>query len=103
MKFKAIKGKKGIVTDVKDATYVEAARWGKCRGWRYVVGLVVILFAWLVVGTVGNALDGQEGSVGSFLVIMAGFTFFLAGILLAVSLVHHRPLQTLIAAREKIS
>ena len=35
-------------------TYVEAARWGKYRGWRYVLGLVVILFAWLIVGTVAS-------------------------------------------------
>ncbi len=120
MKIKAIQGKQGIGTEMKDATYVEAARWGKHRGWRYVLGLVVILFAWLVVGSIGSAivafaLDGQEGlaafrradlaalgSVGSFLVIMAGFPFFLAGILLTVSLVHRRPLQTLITAREKI-
>lgn len=34
MRIKAIKGKQGIGTDVKDATYVEAAKWGKHRGWR---------------------------------------------------------------------
>jgi uncharacterized protein len=121
MRIKAIKGKQGIGAEVKDATYVEAARWGKHRGWRYALGLVVILFSWLVVGSVGSAivafaLDGPEGfaafrradlaalgSVGSFLVIMTGFPFFLAGILLTVSLVHRRPLQTLITAQEKIS
>ncbi|KAM3093327.1 CPBP family intramembrane glutamic endopeptidase [Phormidesmis sp. 146-12] len=108
MKFKAIKGHQGSGTEVKDATYVEAARWGKYRGWRYVLGLVIILFAWLVVGSVGSALvafalDGREDSVGSFLVIMASFPFFLAGILIAVSLVHRRPLRTLITAREKIN
>ncbi len=121
MRIKATKGKQGIGTEGKDATYVEAARWGKYRGWRYVLGLVIILFAWLVVGSVGSALvafalNGQEGfaafrradlaalgSVGSFLVIMVGFPFFLAGILLTVSLVHRRPLQTLITAREKIN
>ena len=121
MRIKTIKGRTGIGTEVQDATYVEAARWGKHRGWRYVLGLVVILFAWLVVGTVGSALvafvlGGQEGfaafrradlaalgSVGSFLVIMVGFPFFLVGIFLAVSLVHRRPLQTLITAQEKIN
>ena len=44
MRIKAIKGKQGIGTEAKDSTYVEAARWGKHRGWRYVLGLVVILF-----------------------------------------------------------
>ena len=112
-----IKGHLGIGTEVKDATYVEAARWGKYRGWRYVLGLVVILFAWLVVGTVGTAfvafaLDGREGLAAfrrgdlaalDFLVIMAAFPFFLAGILIAVSLVHRRHPRTLVTARERIS
>lgn len=97
----------------KDTTYVEAARWGKYRWWRYVLGLTSVLFAWLIVGTVASlfvafALSGQTNyaalsPVGHFLYIMASFPFFLAGILLTVSLVHRRPLQTLIAAREQIS
>lgn len=63
MKFKAIKEKQGSGTEVKDTTYVEAARWGKYRGWRYVLGLVIILFAWLVVGigaSVLVAIIGQQ-------------------------------------------
>jgi uncharacterized BrkB/YihY/UPF0761 family membrane protein len=100
MQFKATKGHQGIGTEVKDATYVEAARWGKYRGWRYVLGLVVILFAWLVVGTgagvlVAFALSGQPdysvlGPFGKFLFVMAGFAFFLVGVLIAVTLIHRR-------------
>jgi uncharacterized protein len=113
MRINATQGKQGIGTEVKDTTYVEAARWGKHRRWRYLLGLVVILFAWLIVGTVASvivafALSGQPGHtalspVGRFLYIMAGFPFFLAEILLTVSLVHRRPLRTLITARKKIS
>jgi len=104
---------------MKNATYVEAARWGKHRGRRYPLGLVVILVSWLVLGTVASllvAIGGQEGltafrqadysvlgSVGSFLVIMAGFPLFLAGTLLTVSLIHHRHPLTLVTARKKIS
>ena len=98
---------------MKDETYMEAARWGKYRGWRYVLGLVVILFAWLVVGTgasvlVAFALSGQPdhsvlGLFGKFLFVMASFPFFLAGVLIAVSLIHRRHPLTLITAREKIS
>jgi uncharacterized protein len=98
---------------MKEATYVEAARWGKHRGWRYVLGLVVILFAWLVVGTVASvlvafALSGQPdysvlGSFGKFLFVMAGFPFFLGGILIAVSLIHRRHPLTLITSHKKIS
>ncbi|MEI2582602.1 CPBP family intramembrane glutamic endopeptidase [Scytonema sp. PRP1] len=121
MKFKAITGNQGIGTEVKDATYVEAARWGKHRGWRYVLGLVVILFAWLVVGSVATAivaflLGGQEGfaafrradlaafgSFGNFLVVMASFPCFLGGTLLTVSFIHGRHPLTLVTARKKIS
>jgi uncharacterized protein len=121
MKFKAIKGHQGIRTEEKDSTYVEAARWGKYRGWRYVLGLVVILFAWLVVGGIASPLvafllGGQEGLIafgkgdysllgpfGNFLPIMAGFPFFLAGIFIAVVGIHRRPLRTLVTARERIS
>jgi hypothetical protein len=113
MKFQAIKGHQGIGTEVKDATYVEAARWGKYRGWRYVLGLVVTLFAWLVVGTVASVLvafafSGQpDYSVldpfGKFLFVMVGFPFFLAGVLIAVTLIHRRHPLTLVTAQKKIS
>ena len=101
----ATKGKKGIVTEVEDTTYVEAARWGKHQGWRYVLGLMIILFAWLIVGSgasvlVAFALGGQAdpsvlGLVEYYLFIMVSFLFFLAGVLIAVSLVHRRHPRTL--------
>jgi uncharacterized protein len=113
MSIKATKGHQGIGTETKDATYVEAARWGKYRGWRYILGLMVILFSWLVIGSLASVLiafafSGQpDYSVltpfGKFLFVMAGFPFFLAGILLTVSLIHRRPIRTLITAREKIN
>lgn len=121
MKFQAIKGHQGIGMEVQDATYVEAARWGKHRGWRYVLGLVVIFFVGLVVGGIATPriaflLGGQEalaavnrldyaalGLVGGFVAFRAIFPFFLAGILIAVTLVHRRHPRTLITAREKIS
>ncbi|MEA5574380.1 type II CAAX endopeptidase family protein [Calothrix sp. UHCC 0171] len=113
MRIKATKGKQGIGTDVKDATYVEAACWGKYRGWRYILGLVVILFSWLVIGSLASvlvafALNGQpDYSVldpfGKFLFVMVGFPFFLAGVLIVVTLIHRRHPRTLITAREKIS
>jgi uncharacterized protein len=106
---------------MKNATYVEAARLGKYRGWRYVLGLMIILFAWMVAANfvtaiVALALGGKEGvaafsrldyaafgSVGGFIVSMAGFPMFLAGILIAVTLVHQRHPRTLITARKQIS
>ena len=98
---------------MKNATYVESARQGKYRGWRYVLGLVIILFAWLVFGTAASvlvpfALSGQPdysvlGPFGKFLFVMAGFPVFLAGVLIAVTLIHRRHPLTLITARKKIS
>nr|WP_238718499.1 hypothetical protein [Petrachloros mirabilis] len=121
MKINAIKGHLGIRTAVQDATYVEAAGWGKYRWWRYLLGLMIILFAWMVAANVASALvaltlGGKEGiaaltrldyaafgSVGGFVVVMAGFPVFLAGILIAVTFIHQRHPRTLVTAREKIS
>ena len=121
MKVKAIKGHQGSRMEAKDATYVEAAGWGKYRWWRYFLGLVVIFFVGLVVGgiaipRVAFLLGGQEGlaavnrldyaalgPVGGFVAVTAIFSFFLAGTLIAVTLVHHRHPRTLITARERIS
>jgi uncharacterized protein len=121
MKFKAITGKQGNGTEVKDATYVEAARWGKYRGWRYVLGLMIILFAWMIAANfasaiVALAIGGQEGvaalsrldyaafgSIWGFVVVMAGFPVFLAGILIVITLIHQRHPRTLVTARDQIS
>jgi membrane protease YdiL (CAAX protease family) len=121
MRIKATKGHQGSGTEGKGATYVEAARWGKYRWWRYVLGLVVIFFVGLVVGGIATPriaflFGGQEGlatfrrldyaafgPVGGFVAVTAIFPFFLAGILLAVTLVHRRHPRTLITARERIS
>lgn len=96
MRIKAIRGKQGIGMEVKDATYVAAAGWGKYRWWRYLLGLMIILFAWMVLANVASeivalALGGKEGvaaltrldyaafgPVWGFVVVMAGFPVFLA-------------------------
>ena len=98
---------------MKNATYVEAARWGKYRGWRYVLGLVV---GGIATPRIAFLLGGQEGlaafsrldyaafgPVGGFVAVMASFPFFLAGILIAVTRIHQRHPRTLVTAREKIS
>lgn len=102
----------GVIAGAKKVTYIDAARWGKYRGWRYVLGLVVTLFAWLVVGSgasvlVAFALGGQAdpsslGLVEYYLFVMASFLCFFAGILIAVSLVHRRHPRTLVTAQKRI-
>lgn len=98
--------------EANPATYVEAAGQGKNEWWRYLLGLMAILFAWLIIGTAASvgvafALGGQAdytvlGPFGLFLFNLASFPFFLAGTLLAVALIHRRHPRTLITARERI-
>jgi hypothetical protein len=99
-------------TEATTATYVDAARQGKNQWWRYLVGLVIILFSFLIVGTAASvgvafALTGQPdhtvlGPFGLFLFNMAGFPFFLAGTLLVVALIHRRHPRTLVTAQARI-
>ncbi|CAA9218290.1 MAG: hypothetical protein AVDCRST_MAG93-329, partial [uncultured Chloroflexia bacterium] len=68
-------------TEATTATYVEAAQQGKNQWWRYLVGLVVILVAWLVAGSIASlgvafALSGQIDYTG--LSPIALFVYFLA-------------------------
>jgi hypothetical protein len=121
MRIKATQRKQGIGTERKNVTYVDAAGWGKYRWWRYLLGLVVIFFVGLVVNgivapRVAFLLGGQEwlaafrradyaalGPVRGFVAVMASFLFFLAGILIAITLIHQRHPRTLITAQERIS
>lgn len=104
-----------------ETSYVEAARQGEHRWWRYLAGLAVILGSWLAGGygagvLVAFALGGEAGIAafgrldyaalgpfGGFLTIMAGFVTFLAGVLLAVVAIHRRHPRTLVTAREAIA
>ncbi|ANY08462.1 CPBP family intramembrane glutamic endopeptidase [Pseudonocardia sp. HH130630-07] len=93
-------------------SYVDQAGRGEHRWWRYLLGLVVVLVLYFVVGTAASlaltyAFTGgfdisALGPVAGFVVTMAGFPFFLAGIVLAVTRVHRRPLRTLVTGRARI-
>lgn len=101
--------------------YVEAARRGGHRWWRYLLGIVIILFSWLLVGGIASALvafavGGREGltalaeadlaalgPVGGFLAVVSAYPFLLAGILLTVALIHRRHPRTLVTARDAVS
>lgn len=109
------------MNEATTVTYVEASQQGKNQGWRYLLGLVVILVFWIGLGglatrLVAFLLAGQEGlaalgrldvtafgPIGGFVVSMTAFPFLLAGILIAVTLIHRRHPRTLITARERIN
>ena len=98
-------------------TYVEAGRRGKNTWLRYLLGVVFILFMWFVVGgwaslalrSLLGAPAGQivtnpssAGLIAGYLVINAGFPFFLLGTVLAVALIHRRNPLTLVTGRRFI-
>jgi len=98
-------------------TYLEAGRRGKNSWLRYLLGVVLILLMWFVVGgwavlALGSLLGvptGQTatepssaGLIAGYLVLGAGFPFFLLGTLLAVALIHRRNPLTLLTGRRSI-
>jgi membrane protease YdiL (CAAX protease family) len=98
-------------------TYLEAGKRGKNTWPSYLLGVVFILFMWFVVGgwavlALGSLLGvptGQTatepssaGLIAGYLVLGAGFPFFLLGTLLAVALIHRRNPLTLVTGRRSI-
>ena len=106
-------------------SYIDAALLGKPSAWRYLVGILLILFMWVVVGSIATAfllglfalflgVDltnlGQAlidpailGAIPNYLILNVSFIFFFAGTWLAVVLVHGRPLRTVITGRPAVS
>lgn len=101
----------------ENETYLEAGRRGKNTWWRYVLGVVFILFMWFVVGgwasiAVGRLLGVSPGQIAAdpssvgpiagYLVISASFPVFLLGSVLAVMFLHRRSPLTLVTGRRSI-
>ncbi len=98
-------------------TYLEAGRRGRDTWWRYLLGVVFILFMWFVVGgraslALGNVLGispeqiaadpSATGPIAGYLVISASFPVFLLGSVLAVTFLHRRAPLTLVTGRRFI-
>jgi hypothetical protein len=99
-------------------TYLEAGRRGKNTWWRYLLGVVFVVFMWFVVGgraslLLGNVLGispGQiatdpsaAGPIAGYLVSSASFPVFLLGSVLAVTFLHRRSPFTLVTGRRSIN
>jgi uncharacterized protein len=99
------------------SSFVDAARLGRPQWWWYLLGVVFILLCWLLVGgtatvmvlalllkpeTILTGLSVEQlsaqGPYTAFLVVMAGYPFFLLGIVLAVVVFHRRSPRTLITS-----
>jgi hypothetical protein len=107
------------------STFIKATKQGKNQAWRYIVGLSVILFFWLILGSVPyliaivlTGMDGDPASgldmttgrltgidplLGGYLLPNLSFPLFLAGIVLAVRVLHRRPIRSLVTPRETIA
>lgn len=102
--------------------YLNAAGEGKNEWWRYLIALLLILFFWLILGpiplvaVIAMALTdddpatglGEFGLVGidpllNFLLLMFSFVTFLAGIVIAVRLIHQRPVRSLVTPAPRIN
>jgi membrane protease YdiL (CAAX protease family) len=102
--------------------YLELARRGKNEAWRVVVAVLLMLFAWQVLGAmpsaillvwmalrgklhvsgIGSTLPGMDTLAG-FVALMLASVFFLGGITLSMRLIHRRPLRTLVTPARSIA
>jgi membrane protease YdiL (CAAX protease family) len=102
--------------------YLDLARLGKNNWWRYLLGILTILFVWQIIGSIpvvflifwalmdGNpatyvtatGLEGIDVTV-YFVAFMLASWAFVAGIFLAVRFIHQRPLRTLVTPARSIN
>lgn len=105
-------------------TYLDIARQGKNNWWRYLLGIILILFFWFIVGGIAagillilpvanqglssSGLTQQvEASLGkpsiqTYLIINIPFIFFCFGIFLSMKWLHQRRFLSLVGADAKI-
>ncbi|BAY81394.1 abortive infection protein [Calothrix parasitica NIES-267] len=106
-------------------TYLDVARQGKNNWWRYLLGTIVILFFWFILGTLVSGILSaiflaeqglsqselleetvasleKPSSIQTYLTISTQFIFFCFGIFLSVKWLHQRRFLTLVGADAKI-
>jgi uncharacterized protein len=108
-----------------NTNYLQIAQQGKNNWWRYLLGIILILLMWQIVGSLVTVIFAmitlnnrglafsevprqietffKSASVESFIAINLGFIFFALGIFLAVKLLHKRPIFSLVNAESKIN
>lgn len=81
--------------------YLDLAREGRNEWWRYLVGMPIIAFFWLVLGYLPYFLLATAGIADprlDFVAVNLSIFMMLAGLALVVKLIHRRPLRTLVSA-----
>jgi membrane protease YdiL (CAAX protease family) len=98
-------------TSPPPAEYTQLARLGRTSRPAYLVGFSIILGSWMGLGLVvtlllarlsPGALDPSGTSLGSYLVVNASLLTLLAGVVVAVRLVHRRPVGSLITPTGRV-
>ena len=105
-------------------TYLDIARQGKNNWWRYLLGIILILFLWFIVGGIAAGIllilplasqglssleltqqveaSLRKPSIQTYLIINIQFIFFCFGIFLSMKWLHQRRFLTLVGADAKI-
>jgi len=85
--------------------YLALARPGRNEWWRYGLGGAVILFSWLVLGWLPYAwitAQGRGDLLLEFVAINLSIIMMLAGLVVAMRLIHRRPLMSLVTGEAGI-
>ena len=101
--------------------YLNAVYQGKNDWWRYLLALGLILFSWLVVGSIpvfllsayliwdanpetGITVTGFFGvdPLLAFIVTISGFVLFFLALFLAIRFIHRRPFRSLVTPGQRI-
>ncbi|MGB3639064.1 MAG: type II CAAX endopeptidase family protein [Rivularia sp. (in: cyanobacteria)] len=105
-------------------TYLDIARQGKNEWWRYLLGIIIILFFWFIVGGIAAGIflilplasqglssleltqqveaSLRKPSIQTYLIINIQFIFFCFGIFLSMKWLHQRRFLSLVGADAKI-
>ena len=88
------------------ARYLDLALQGRNAWWRYALGVLTIAFFWLVLGYVPYLLlvgAGLSDQLLEYLAVNFSILMMLAGLVLAVKLIHRRPLISLVTPEARVS
>ena len=88
------------------ARYLDLALQGRNAWWRYALGVLTIAFFWVVLGYVPYLLlvgAGLSDQLLEYLAVNFSILMMLAGLVLAVKLIHRRPLISLVTPEARVS
>ena len=86
--------------------YLDLAQQGRNAWWRYALGVFTIAFFWLVLGDapylvlVGSGVE--TGPLLDFVAINFSIFMMLAGLAVTVTLIHRRPLRSLVTSNARV-